>query len=151
MLYYALRFVHLIFMATWFGSTLFTSGDIKRTLAAGPAGVPALRERVARSSRIAGLSALLTIVTGIALIFVLGGFGSVPPPIHISLVLALAAMAIGAGGIGGAWKKIEKRIDEGADPTSLGDLAKRISMLSGIFHLLWLVTLVLMVFRASLF
>ena len=63
----------------------------------------------------------------------------------------LAAIAIGTGGIGGTWKKIQKRIDEGADPASLGDLAKRIAMLSGIFHLLWLVTLVLMVFRAKLF
>lgn len=151
MLYLSLRFVHIIFMAAWFGAPLFIASDIRRTLAAGPAGLPLLERRVGRSNMVAAIGAVGTILTGFGLIFALGGFGKVPPPIHAGLLLGVIMLLLGGGGIDRTCKQIFKQLGEGASPESLGRLTKRLSMLSGIFQLLWLVTLVLMVFRNSLF
>jgi hypothetical protein len=140
----------MLFMATWLGAVLFSSGDAKRTLANPSAHLPLLRDRMARSTRVAGISALGTVLSGFGLIFVLGGFGSVSPGIHVGLVLSIVLMGIGGGFIGRNWKKIEAGLDDGKDAASLAPFAKQMSIGAMIFHTLWFVVLVLMVFRAFL-
>ncbi len=150
MIYSSLRLLHILFMATWLGATLFTSGDIKRTLAAGPEHLPLLKDRVGRSTRLAAISAPLTVVTGIVLIFQLGEMGAVPMGIHIGLLLGIAAWIVGAVVTGGAWSKIAAGLDEGQEPASLMPQVKRMAISGRIVHTLWLVTLILMVFRSQI-
>jgi hypothetical protein len=80
---------------------------------------------------------LVTIVSGVALIFQLGGFKAVSPRIHTSLLLALIALALEMMALRPA---IARLSEEGAKPG-------KIAMFGGIGHLLKLVILVLMVLR----
>jgi hypothetical protein len=140
MLYLALRFVHIALMATWFGSVLFLAGDVRRTVTAGPDGFPLLAGRVKRSNVVAIAAGWGTILTGVALIFTVGGFGAVPPTIHVALLLSLVNAGVGAA-MGATWGKIA------ANPANANDHLGRLSMLSGVFQLLWTINLALMVFR----
>jgi hypothetical protein len=155
MLYLSLRFVHITFMALWIASGGFAGSDVRRTLATGdPAQVPLLRVRMQRFAILGGVSSLVTILTGIALIFALGGFGKVPVAIHVGLTLGVILGIVGGAGIGGTWRKIDALLGPAgapSDPSAVAALVKRLSMHTGIFHLLWLTTLVLMVFRTVLF
>ena len=73
-----------------------------------------------------------------------------PVPIHIGLTLTLVAIGVGALGLGGTWRRIDAQLKEGASRESVAPLVKRTAMFSGIFQLLWLVILLLMVFRHTL-
>ncbi len=149
MLYPTLKLLHLLFMATWIGAVFFASGDVRRTLEAGPEHIPLMRDRVGRSLRIAAPSAALTILTGVALIFALGGMGRVPLGIHIGLATGLLAWFVSGAGIGQSWRKLSAGLDEGADPASLAPLVQRMKIGTMAFQTLWLLTLVLMVFRGA--
>ena len=146
MLTTVLKFVHLFTMAAWIGSSMFAPADIRRTFA-GNGDFAALRERMRSIGRVAMGSGALTFLSGLALIFALGGFGTVTPAIHIGLVTGLVTAIVGGAGIGRTWGEIDKKLAANADPASLAPLVRRIGILSHVFHLLWLVTLVLMVFR----
>ncbi len=150
MLYLALRLIHVLFMATWVGAVLFFSGDVRRTLAAGPEHLPLLRDRLARCNRLAGLSALVTIATGVGLILVLGGFGAVPSTIHSGFLGGLILLGVGGGGIGRTWQQIDGRLQGGADPATLSHLVRRLDTIAILFHTIWLLVLCLMVFRNAM-
>ncbi len=149
MLYLSLRLVHFISMGVWFGSNLLALRDIRTSLAAGPSNIGPLKARMQSGGMLATISGVITLLTGLALIFVLGGFKSVPRAIHIGLLTGIICAVVGGAGVGRTWFMIEKKLDAGADAASLAPLMKRIGMLSGIFQLLWLVTLILMVFRGA--
>ena len=144
-----LRTVHLISMATWFAAALFMPGDVRRTLESPNSDLELLRGRANRAVRLATVFSWATLLSGIALIFAVGGFGEVPPPIHISLLLALVAIGVGAG-LGSTWRKIDAELQKGTPRDQVAPMAKKLAMFSGIFQLLWLVILLLMVFRNNL-
>lgn len=147
MLTLTIRFVHIFFMATWVGAVLFIAGDAKRTLSDPSASLGQLRERGTRATKLSAISALVTLGSGIGLIFAVGGFGAVPPAIHIGMLTGFAMLAVGGGLIGRSWHQIDSALEQGAEPASLLPVARRLSMAVGIFHALWLLTLGLMVFR----
>ncbi len=149
MTYLSLRAVHLLFMGVWFGVTLLSAGDMKRTLATqpDPAALELLSDRMMRSGRMAGISGILTWLSGLALVMYLGGMAAVPWPIHLALTLALVMIGLGAGGLNRTWGQIAAQLKGDAKVEDVRPLMKRISMMSGIFHLLWLVCFLLMVFR----
>jgi hypothetical protein len=150
MFFPALRLVHFVFMATWFGTGLFALRDVRATLAAGPAHVPLLRERMRVVGIAAGASGALTILSGLGLIFALGGFASVPRAIHMGLGLAIVTGVVGGAGIGGTWRKIDTALAAGADPATLTPLLARLRAFSGAFQACWFGTLLLMVFRGAI-
>ncbi len=150
MTYLVLRLLHILFTATWFGSTLFAGGDIRRTLAAGPEHVALLRERMRRVTRVVAASAVLSILTGFALIFAVGGFGAVPVGIHMGMLTAVLAWVVGFLGQGMTWAKIDAALDRGAPPAEVEPLARRYAMANRAVHGLWLLTLILMVFRGQI-
>lgn len=150
MIYLILRLVHVLFMATWIGAVFFTSGDVQRSLEAGPEHLPLLQERIGRNLRVASPSAILTILSGFGLIFSLGGMGSVPPAIHTGMTLGLLAWAVSAVGIGGSWRKIQTGLADGHDRAALAPLLKRMKISTMAFQTLWLVCLILMIFRHGL-
>lgn len=149
MIFLSLRAVHLMFMGTWFGVSLFAAGDMRRTLATPPdaATLALLSDRMRRTGRMAGISGIITWLSGLALIVYLGGMASVPWPIHLALTLALVMIGIGIGGIARTWNRIAEALEGGASVDDVRPLMKRISALSGVFHLLWLICFLLMVFR----
>ncbi len=136
-MYEILKLVHLLSMAVWFGATLTIASDARRSLALGKAHVTELVTRIDRSAVISMAFGLVTIVSGVALIFQLGGFKAVSPRIHTSLLLALIALALEMMALRPA---IARLSEEGAKPG-------KIAMFGGIGHLLKLVILVLMVLR----
>ncbi len=142
-----LKLLHLVFMAAWFGSVLFVAGDVRRTVATDGADLDLLRDRCARYKRISMVSAILTLATGFGLIFTRGGMGAVPFPIHISILTGLAALVVGAAGIGKTWQRIDGRLSGGASAADVAGDVKKLGMFTMVFHTLWLGTLVLMVFR----
>lgn len=146
MLYFFLRFVHIAAMASWFGSIMMLTGDIRRSVELGPPHIAPLVGRVRRSVVIATGSGWTTVLTGVALIFDLGGFGAVPVAIHVGLVLGLCLVGVGAF-MGRTWDTLLAKHEAG-DHAAVGPLLKRMSMLGGIFQLVWTVILGLMVFRA---
>lgn len=149
MLVLALRFIHIIAMTLWFAAGVFATSDIRRSLA-NPAEIPGLRVRMKKTGIFAIIGGVLTILTGVGLIFSLGGFGAVPVPIHIALLLSVVQAGIGGGGIGRTWAQIEAKLDAGADPAAVQPLVARIAMMGGIFHALWAINLGLMIFRGAL-
>lgn len=146
MLYLGLRFVHIAAMAAWFAPMVFMAGDARRSIEAGGDLAP-LRARLGRSGTIAGVGGMLTLITGVALIFAMGGFGAVPIAIHVGLTLGIVMWALGAFGMGGTSRKLDAAIAAGAPKEQLLALARRMSALTGVFHLLWVATLGVMVFR----
>ncbi len=142
-----LKLLHLVFLDAWFGSVLFVAGDVRRTVATDGADLDLLRDRCARYKRISMVSAILTLATGFGLIFTLGGMGAVPFPIHISILTGLAALVVGAAGIGKTWQRIDGRLSGGASAADVAGDVKKLGMFTMVFHTLWLGTLVLMVFR----
>lgn len=148
MLYLVLRFVHIGAMAAWFAPMLFLPGDVRRAIDGGD--LAALRGRLGRYGAVSGGAALLTLLSGIALIFTLGGFTAVPHSIHIGLLLGLVMWAFGAFGVGRAVRELDAAIAAGSSRETLAPFARRIGKSTGIFHLLWVVNLGLMVFRHAL-
>jgi len=91
------------------------------------------------------LASLATIASGLGLFFMLGGFKSMPPRYHASIALTIIALGLLSFGIRPAATQIERALAAG-EGKDLRALSGRISMLTGIDHLLKLVVLVLMVF-----
>lgn len=150
MTYLTLRLVHILFMATWIGSVMFMTGDVRRTVQAGPVHLDLLRDRVRRFARLGGASALITIVTGVALIVNVGGMGAVSPAIHTGLTLGLVAWGVSGGVIGGGWRKLDAGLASGQDAATLAPFLMRMRIGAMVFHSLWLVILILMVFRSQI-
>lgn len=136
-MYFALKILHILSMAVWFAAPLTITSDIRKTLGLGKPHTQELAARVDRPVVLAMGFGVLTIVTGVALIFQLGGFKAVSPRIHASLLLALIALAVEMMALRPA---IARLSEEGAKPG-------KIAMFTGISHLLKLVMLVLMVIR----
>lgn len=149
MLLLTLRLVHIVAMTLWFAAGVFANSDIRRGFA-NPVELPGLRIRMKKTGIFAIIGGVLTIVTGLGLIFAVGGFGAVPWPIHAAFALTLVQAGIGGGLIGGTWAKIEAGLQAGASPESLAPLCGRIYTGGAIFHALWTINLVLMVFRHAL-
>jgi hypothetical protein len=143
-----LRYLHLLFMGSWMGLTVFLPGDVRRTLATDGADLALLDQRVSRTGRAAAVMGLGTFFSGVAMIVSLGGMGAVPVPIHIGLTLTLVMIGLGVL-VNRAWSGAYTGLKAG--DKAAGEAArKRIAMLSGIFQLLWMVILGLMVFRNHL-
>jgi hypothetical protein len=136
-LYYSLRIVHILAMAVWFAAPLLITSDVRRSLGLGREHVGPMITRVDRAVTLAMGFGVITIVTGVVLIFQLGGFKAVHPRIHTSLLLGLAALAVEMMALKPA---IARLSEPDAKPG-------KIAMLAGIGHLLKVVILVLMVLK----
>lgn len=144
-LYYVVKILHIISMSVWFGSALSWVRDIKKSLEMGEPHLKPMVSRINTGSIISSASGILTILTGIGFVFFKGGFGAVPVRIHIGMTFALAMFVVGVFVMRPTWAKIEGIVASNGDLTMAKDYTKRIAMLSGIFQLLWLLSLITMV------
>lgn len=142
----AVLFAHIAFAAALFGAPLGMVRNIKNSLAAGPQAFKAAAADAQVRAKVAGASSVLTLLTGVGLIFVKGGFSGVSKSYHISLTLMLVLVVVGVALLRPTVDKIAAAADAATiDAAAAGKLVKRLAMGTGIVHLLWAVLLFLMV------
>lgn len=137
--------LHTLGMALWFAAAITITSDIRRTIARGKPHTDVLEVRVVRSLNVSAVGALLTIASGLALIFVRGGFAAVSPRIHVGFTLALITLAIELVLVRGELGKLGDALESGATG-ALASMTRRTSMYAGIGHALKLAILVLMLY-----
>jgi len=142
----AIRLFHFLGMAVWFAGGLGIASDVRKTIARGKPHTAILVPRIMRALNIGSIAALVTIATGVGMIFALGGFKAVQPRIHAGMLLAIITLAVEIMLLKPAAGRLGDALDSG-DGRELRPMAGRIAMFAGITHALKLVTLVLMVFR----
>ncbi len=136
--------LHILSASTWIGAALWLAGDVKRTLALGRPHAEALPARIRPALRLDLLAGIATLVTGLGVL----GIDRVHPGTGIMVGFAAAFVRLGVvwGGMLPAWHAVEARIMAGGDLAAAAAPARRMGMLSGIAHTLWLVALAGMIF-----
>ncbi len=145
--YLLIRLLHFAGMAVWFGGALTLSSDVRKTLARGKPHTDVLAARVDRSLSIGAVAAIVTMGTGLGMIFAQGGFGAISPRIHAGFALALVAFAVELLALRPAVGKLGQALASGEEK-DLKALQGRIGMLTGVLHSLKLVIMVLMVWKS---
>lgn len=144
-----LLIIHVMSAMYWFGTAAFLPRGIREALQAGTGEAGAMIRSVAGQSSATVRSGAVVLLTGI-LLAVLRGFPKVSPMLpvrfHVALLLSLIWFGIGALLVRPAMASL---VDAtcGAAAGEATRLRKRISMLTGIQHLLFTVTTVLMLWR----
>ena len=140
---HAVLFFHVLSAATWLGAALWTPGDVRRTLALGKPHTDALSRRARPALSLDLWMGVATLLTGIAAIGLEGG---VPRTgVLVGFVAVLSRIGVLALGMRPAYRSVEAALGQG-DLTAAGGPARRLAMLAGIAHLLWVVALAGMVF-----
>ena len=139
-----LLFLHILAISSWIGAALWVAGDVKRALAMGKPHVDVLAQRIRPALGLDAVAGIATIVTG-ALLMWEEHMGHPRFGIAAGIVLALARLGLLAG-MRRTWRGILARIRAGEPVAATDPAAKRMSMLSGIAHTLWLLALAGMVF-----
>lgn len=140
-----LKLLHITSMAVWMAGGIMVAGDIKRSLALGVPHLDPLLVRVNRAERIGTSSGMLTVVTGLALIFNAGGFMAVPFRIHIGLALTMITFFVGALFASPSWRRIAGIIERKDNLGEANVYANRFAMFMMVEHVLRATILVLMV------
>ena len=137
-------FLHVLSISAWLGAALWVAGDVKRTLALGRPHTDALAARLRAQLGLDALAGIATLVTGLLLMWE-GGMGHPPPGISAGIVLTLARLGVLAA-TRGATRRIFARLGAGETVAADDPAARRVAMLSGVAHTLWLLALAGMVF-----
>jgi hypothetical protein len=149
-LLFLLKIIHIAAASVWIGGGLNAPRDIRRTL---PLGQPHLGELLPRLRAIAQLmnvSALVTLLSGIAIVFAVGGFARVPHRIHVGLGLTLLAFVAGRYLIRPVLGEIARAIAAPpVAPEKVAHIMARFRLVNGVEHALRLAVLVLMVYPFS--
>lgn len=95
----ALLYVHVFSGVAWLGAAA-TLGDRAQALAASSASDESTRGLLRRDVKRQALSSTLNVLTGVGLIFMLGGFGAAHPRFHAALGLSLAWLGMAHGMLG---------------------------------------------------
>ena len=137
--------LHITLAALWLGPPLGLNKTLARGLAGGQDALRTAMGEFRFRGGLARIGGTGVLVTGLALIFVRGGFGAVAPQFHAALgIVVLAIVNSIFFGILGA------RVDAAANDYSeakRGDAAqaiKRIGIHSHVQHAFWLAALILM-------
>ncbi len=101
-----------------------------------------------RRGKLAQIASLVTLLTGVWLILLSGGFAVISTNFHIALGIMLVAIAIGLFVQKPAMVAIAKAANaEPANTQGMLALLPRVAIGSGALQLLWLIILVLMLYR----
>ena len=138
-----LLLLHILSASAWLGAALWVAGDVRRTLALGKPHLGPLPSRVAPALGLDLWAGLATVLTGLLVMFYVGGHPRVG--IMIGFVLALLRVGVLALGMRPAWGRLAARIAAGEDVPAGDPAARKLGMWSGIGHTLWLAALVCMV------
>jgi hypothetical protein len=138
-----LEILHIAIAAAWFGHKLLVPGDIRRSVHAGETESEALLERLRRAERLGILTGLGTLLSGGALMWVIG-IDAVDIGIWVGLGLVLSAIFLGVAMGRPASKRLREAVTQGdrVEATIAGGQVGRALGLEG---LLWLGALTSMV------
>lgn len=136
--------LHVITASAWFGLGLLLPRQARAVVESGRSS-DALATVTGRSVFLMTLFAVLTFVLGLLALFTGGGFGVYGWPYHTSITLILLLVLAQFFLIRRSWSTIESAVD--TDPDAARDAVTRLTMGTGIGHLLWLATLLLMFVR----
>jgi len=139
-----LVYLHVLSISTWIAAALWVAGDVKRTLGSGRPNVDLLQARVRPALGLDAIAGVTTIVTGSLLVWEerLG-----MPRIGISAGILLTLVRIGfLAALRRTFRAIVARVEAGEVVPATDPAARRMSMLSGVAHVLWLLALAGMVF-----
>jgi hypothetical protein len=136
-------FVHVLCATTWLAASLWTPGDVRRTLALGRPHTDALPRRARPTLALDLWAGVATVLTGTAAVGLEGGVPRLG--IIVGLVASLARLALMTFGVLPVSRALWRLLEIG-DLAGAATPAKRLGMLAGIGHLLWAVALAGMVF-----
>lgn len=137
-----LIFLHVLAAAVWLAGALWVAGDVRRTLALGKPHVDALAARVRPALVVDTLGAVATFATGVLLMWAVG-FKFVRPGVNAGILFALLRVGVLVL-LRRPWGRILARVQAGEGVSPADPAARRMSMLAGIAHTLWLAALAAM-------
>ena len=146
MTFQILLILHIAITAVWFGSSVSTPGRIRRGLQAGDAEAKWMVSETMRALRMSFIFGILTLISGLALIFQLGGFKHVGKNIHMSMGMVLIMIVLNMV-LQAIWKGAQQKFNETGDHSILQGVKGKMVMFGGMQQLLWLVVLGLMVIK----
>jgi hypothetical protein len=144
MLHALLVFLHVLAVSIWIAAALWVAGDVRRTLSAGHPHVGVLAARVGPALGLDAVAGIATIATGLLLMWETG-MAHPRAGIAAGIVLAFARLFTLAG-MRRSWRGVLARLRAGEVVAPDDPAPRRISMLSGIAHTMWLLALAGMVF-----
>lgn len=110
-------------------------------------GTSLMRDNIQRNTRLMTMASILTLVFGLAAFLMRGwatnvsAFALFGMEYHTSMLLIFVLVVIQIVLVQGTWNKLQSQVADGVDPSAS---VKRISMATGINHLIWVIVLVLM-------
>lgn len=137
--------LHIVSATLWIGPTLGLMKSTGRALRTSREALGLAVEDFKRRGMLATIGGTGIIATGLALIFIAGGFKVVPPPIHIALGLGILAAVQSA--VFGAGGRVLAKAAETYDAPSIAAAEKSLKSMSihaHISHGLWLASLIMM-------
>ncbi len=139
----ALKIIHITFAAAWFGHKILISRDVSESVRS-MVGTEAFVARIKRAERLALFSGLMTLASGVALVYYTTGFADTPLLIYLGLAAVLAMFVVGAFVARPAWKTILTGLSQqDVVAASAGEPRLRQSLL--LEDLLWILALATMV------
>jgi len=148
--YVLLRVLHITCAALWFGAPLGLVRLLKDGLAGGPDAFRMSTAVGARRGAVTGIAGVLTLLTGLAIVFHMGGFGSVAPQIHGAIAIAVVMLGISVGLLKPMGARLSAIAEKGLDDEGRAQaeaILKKMGPISHGIHGLWLLLLVLMYWR----
>src|SRR5581483_12336619 len=142
----ALLAFHILAASCWFAPRLFWPRRLRGALSSTNEGAKLVLATISRELNLTTGSAVLTIATGLGIIFLHGGFKAVPHRIHMGLTLSLVAFFAGLVFDVPALSKMRAAVERSAIGEAQPHL-KRLVVGSMIEHTCWLAALVTMVWR----
>lgn len=136
--------VHVAAAAVVLGASLGWGSALRKASEAGAQAWEVVLADVFRRLALVRATALMTLFTGVGLIFLSGGFKVVPMTFHIALTLMIVAVGWTMFFVAPAVNALKKvQIGTPSSPINLG----KVAMGTGVLHAVWLVLLVLMFVR----
>ncbi len=108
-----------------------------------------MTDEVGRTLRVSLIFGVLTIVSGLVIIFYKGGFGTVSKYIHIGLGVTFLMVIHEFFVMQTIWKRLRKVFVEGGDRALIPSLRIRLTISRGVHQLLWLTVLLLMLMQRA--
>jgi hypothetical protein len=137
-------FLHVLAISAWIAGALWLAGDVKRTLALGKDHVDLLAGRVRSALGLDAIGAVATFATGILIMW---AESWAPPRAGITAgILFALARVFALVAVRRSARIVVGRAQAGEAVSPADPVVKRISMFSGIAHLLWVLALAGMVF-----
>jgi hypothetical protein len=139
-----LVFLHVLAISLWMAAALWVSGDVSAALGLGRPHVDALADRVRPKLGLDAAAGGATVLTGLLLMWEMS---MTRPRLGIAAGLVLALLRLGLLAlVRRAFASIAARLARGETVEARDPAARRMSMLSGMAHALWLLALAGMIF-----